>query len=251
VDLQYSIHRRNNLSPKRSIRVPRQVIVVSLSLLFLSVVACSSANPAPPPIAPPIEGYVVGAPDLLIVSILPDPEITREVRVRPDGKISIDLIGDVQAGGRTPFEIAQTIQQEIGRYKRDAAVNVTVVESPSQFVTVYGEVVQPGTFALATETRLSEAIGRVGGTRPFASLNSVRVIRTNGMKTKVIPIRLGDIMKGDLTTNFVIAKGDLIVVPPTILARIGYVMQMIFFPFQPVVATLGSIGTANAGVNTF
>jgi polysaccharide export outer membrane protein len=251
VDLQNSIHRRNNLSPKRSIRFPRQVIVVSLSLLFLSVVACSSTNPAPPPIAPPIEGYVVGAPDLLVVSILPDPEITREVRVRPDGKISIDLIGDIQAGGRTPFEIAQTIQQEIGRYKRDAVVNVTVVDSPSQFVTVYGEVAQPGTFALNTETRLSEAIGRVGGTRPFASLNSVRVIRTNGTKTKVLEVRLGDIMKGDLSTNLVIAKGDLIVVPPTMLARIGYVVQMIFFPFMPPVAVLGSIGGAANGVNAF
>lgn len=251
MDLQNSSHRRNNRSPKRAIRFEQQVIIVCLSFLFLSVVACSSANPTPPPIAPPVEGYVVGAPDLLVVSILPDPEITREVRVRPDGKISIDLIGDIQASGRTPFEIAQTIQQEIGRYKRDASVNVTVVDSPSQFVTVYGEVAQPGIFPLNTETRLSEAIGRVGGTRPFASLNNVRVIRTNGIKTKVIPIRLGDIMKGDLTTNFVIAKGDLIVVPPTMLARIGYVMQMIFFPFQPVVGVLSAVGTANAGVSTF
>ena len=201
--------------------------------------------------APPIQGYVVGAPDTLLVTILPDPEINREVRVRPDGMISIDLIGDVQAAGQTPFEIAQAIQEEIGRYKRDATVNVSVVDSPSQFVTIYGEVGRPGTFELATETRLTEAIGRVGGTRPFASLNNIRVVRTNGTNTEVIAVLLADIKKGDLSTNLVIQEGDLIVVPPTWLARVGYAMQMIFFPFQPVVGTLGAIGGASQGVQTF
>ena len=201
--------------------------------------------------APPIEGYVVGAPDLLLVHIMPEPEINREVRVRPDGMISIDLVGDVQAAGRTPFEISQAIQQEIRRFKRDAVVNVMVVESPSQFVTIYGEVARPGIFPLDTETRVSEAIGRVGGTRAFASLNNVRVIRTNGVATEVIEVRLGDIQKGDLSTNLVVREGDLIVVPPTALARVGYVIQMLFFPFQPVVSTLGAIGGASQGVQAF
>jgi len=236
---------------RRLRRSGTRVVAIAIAMLQLAAIGCGSGNFKPPPAAPPIAGYVVGAPDLLLVSILPEPEITREVRVRPDGMISIDLVGDVQAAGRTPFEIAQSIQQEITRYKRDAAVNVTVVDSPSQFVTVYGEVVQPGTFPLNTETRASEAIGHVGGTRPFASLNSIRVIRTNGAVTNVLPVRLGDISKGDLTTNIVIEKGDLIVVPPTWLARIGYVMQMIFFPFQPVVSTLGAVGGATQGVNTF
>jgi polysaccharide export outer membrane protein len=232
-------------------RLGVKVIASCVALLHFGLLGCGSNDFRPPPTAPPIAGYVVGAPDLLTVSILPEPEIIREVRVRPDGMISIDLVGDVQAAGRTPFEIAQTIQHEISRYKRDAAVNVTVVDSPSQFVTVYGEVVTPGTFPLNTETRASEAIGHVGGTRPFASLNSIRVIRTNGAVTNVLPIRLGDISRGDLRTNIVIEKGDLIVVPPTWLARIGYVVQMIFFPFQPVVSTLGAIGGASQGVQTF
>jgi polysaccharide export outer membrane protein len=201
--------------------------------------------------APPVEGYVVGAPDLLLVTVLPEPVISREVRVRPDGMISIDLVGDVQAAGRTPVEISATIQQEISRFKRDAAVNVMVIDAPSQFVTIYGEVARPGTYALATETRVTEAIGQVGGTRLFASLNNIRVIRTNGVDTEVIGVRLGDIQKGDLSTNLVIREGDLIVVPPTALARVGYVIQMIFFPFQPVVSTLGAVGGAANGVQAF
>lgn len=185
---------------------------------------------------------------MLEVHILPEPEIEREVRVRPDGKISIDLIGDIQAAGKTPLEIAAAIREEISRFKRDASVSVTVVDSPSQFVTVYGEVTRPGTFSLNTETRVSEAIGQVGGARPFASLNNVRVIRNNGVQTKVLQVRLGNIQKGDLATNFVVREGDLIVVPPTWLAKVGYAVQMILFPFQPILSGAASYGGAAAGV---
>ena len=66
--------------------------------------------------------------------------------------VSVDLVGDIQAAGRSPSQIASDIQAAIGRYKRDASVTVTVIESPSQFVTIYGEVARPGTFALETET---------------------------------------------------------------------------------------------------
>jgi len=231
--------------------MPRIVLLAGLLLFVLTSIGCFTPDPTPPPPAPRIEGYVVGAPDMLLVNILPEPVLSSEVRVRMDGMISIDLIGDVLAAGRTPYEISQVIEQEIGRFKRDASVNVSVISSPSQFVTIYGEVARPGTFALVTETRISEAIGQVGGTRPFASLNNVRVIRTDGGQTQVIEVRLGDIQRGDLSTNLVIREGDLIVVPATLLARIGYVVQMVFFPFQPVVSTLGSIGGASAGVRAF
>ncbi len=224
--------------------------VVSLSLL-LAPAGCAT-RPQPPPAAPKIPGYIVGAPDLLQIHVLPEPVIEREVRVRSDGKISIDLIGDVQAGGRTPLQIAQEIQQQIGRFKRDAVVNVTVVDSPSQFVTIYGEVTAPGIFPLATETRVSEAIGQVGGARPFAALNKVRVIRAQGGETQIFHVRLGDIQEGDLSTNIVVAEGDLIVVPPTVLAKIGYAVQMVLFPFQPILSgatAVGAIYSGAAGIN--
>jgi polysaccharide export outer membrane protein len=242
--------RRTRAGAKSRIR-GFDLFAFALGILLLHSVGCSGPDPTAPPSAPPITGYIVGAPDLLSINILPEPEINREVRVRPDGMISIDLIGDIQAAGRTPFEIAQSIQDSIGRFKRDASVNVSVVDSPSQFLTIFGEVARPGTFPLATETRVTEALGQVGGTLPFASLNNIRVIRTNGSKTEVIPVRLADIQKGDLSTNFVVEEGDLIIVPPTWLARVGYVIQMIFFPFQPVLTTAGSVGGTAAGVRAF
>lgn len=214
---------------------------------LLTLLALGCANPQPPPAAPRIEGYVVGAPDELAIHILPDPEIEREVRVRPDGMISVDLVGDVQAAGRTPREIALDIQQQISRFKRDAVVNVTVISSPSQFVTVFGEVALPGIFPLETETRVSEAIGRVGGTRPFANMDGIRLIRSRGGKTDILAIDLAAITYGDLRTNYVLQEGDLIVVPPTILARIGYAMQALLFPFQPLISAGTSAGAIAAG----
>jgi polysaccharide export outer membrane protein len=228
----------------RAMRGRRTVLVLALAC---SALACAGPKPAPPPKAPPVASYVVGAPDRLLIHILPEPQLERSVRVRPDGKISIDLIGDVQAAGLTPLKIAEAIQERISRFKRDATVSVSVVDSPSQFVTVYGEVTRPSTFPLSADMRVSEAIGRVGGTRPFASENKIRIVRTNGAETEVFRVRLKDIARGDLTTNIVVEEGDLIVVPPTVLARIGYAFQMVFFPFQPLLQGAGSVGAVAAG----
>lgn len=231
----------------RAIRLVRRLKLLDATLLTGLLLSIGCAGPlTPPPKAPPVAAYVVGAPDQLRVHVLPEPEIERQVRVRPDGMISVDLIGDVQATGLTPEQIAASIQERIARYKRDAVVNVTLVDSPSQFVTVYGEVGNPGTFPLNTNMRISEAIGRVGGTRPFASQNRIRIVRTSGDGTKVIRVHLKDISRGDLSTNVVVQEGDLIVVPPTALARVGYAVQMLLFPFQPILTSAGSVAAATA-----
>lgn len=227
----------------------RSRAAIGVLLLACFTVGCATRL-APPPPQPPVGSYVVGAPDELFITILPDPVIERKARVRPDGKISIDLIGDVQAAGLTPEQIAAQIQEQMGRFKRDASVSVSVTSSPSQFVTVYGEVAMPGTFALANDMRISEAIGKVGGTNPFASLNKIRIVRSDGKQTEVVRVRLKDIAKGDQTTNVAVQEGDLIVVPPTVLARIGYAVQMVFFPFQPLVSGASSVGAVAAGAQT-
>ena len=238
---------RNDRMTDRGHPAPGLACVASILLISLGV-GCSTL-PQPPPPAPRSEAYVVGAPDQLAIHILPDPVIERVVRVRTDGMISVDLVGDVRAAGRTPLEIASDIQQQIARFKRDAVVNVTVESSPSQFVTVFGEVVRPGIFSLDTETRVSEAIGRVGGTRPFANLDGIRLIRSTGQEPQIFEIDLQAIQRGDLSTNYVVDKGDLIVVPPTIFARVGYVMQALLFPLQPFISAASTSGSIYSGIN--
>ena len=115
----------------------RRIALVGLVLVFGA--GCASPNPAPPPKAMAFETYRVGAPDVLSVTILPDPKIEREVIVRPDGMISIDLVGDVPAGGRTVEEIAQDVQKRIARYKRGAVVTVGVTRATSTSVSLLGE----------------------------------------------------------------------------------------------------------------
>lgn len=192
------------------------------------------ASPSAPPPVPPHTAYRVGPPDQLNITILPDPIIEREVIVRPDGMISVDLIGDIAAGGRTTEEIAEDIQTRIARFKRDARVTVALGAALSAEVTVLGEVNNPSTFPLTRQTRLVETIGTVAGVTLFAAKSRIRVIRYTDGGTQVLIADLEAIEKGDLSTNFLLHGGDLVIVPPSNWASVGYALQALFFPFQQV-----------------
>jgi polysaccharide export outer membrane protein len=212
-----------------------------LALLVAAALGCaSSSNPVPAPSGASFGHYRVGAPDILDVTILPEPTIERQVVVRPDGMISMDLIGDVPAGGRSVDEIAADIEKRISRFKRDASVTVRLKEAQSTAITVFGEVRVPNTFPLVKETRVAEAIGKVGGETIFARTGKIRVIRSGGGEAAVYIVDLNAIRSGDMRTNIVLASGDIVYVPPNVFARIGYAMNLIFLPFQPF------LGMANA-----
>ncbi len=214
------------------------------SVLFLT--GCF-AKAVPPPEGPPAPIYRVGAPDELLVSILPEPVIERAVVVRPDGRISVDLIGDVTVSGHTPEDIAEEIRDKISRFKRDAVVTVSVTASRSSTITIFGQVSRPGSVVLDRETRLAEAIGSVGGTSLFASMGRVRVIRHNPTETKVLRVNLRDIQYGDQSTNYLLQDVDIVVVPPIAIARVGFALQTLLFPFQQVLsAGSGALLISNA-----
>jgi polysaccharide export outer membrane protein len=214
-------------------------------LILFAVLAGACATPQPPPVAPTPEDYRVGPPDQLVIRVLPDPIIQTEATVRPDGMISIELIGDVMASGRTPAEIAADIQKRIGQYKRNASVTVSLAAVASPTVTMLGEVGRPGVFALSRATRIAEAIGLQGGPTIFASKGGIRVIRTDGITTEVLDVDLSAIEQGDLRTNILLEQGDIVVVPANAFAKVGYILQTLLFPFQPVINTAGGVaGTA-------
>lgn len=214
---------------------PLALLLVAVGLSLLGPIACVSVSPAAPPLLAEPVPYRVGAPDQILISILPEPVIERIVTVRPDGKVSLDLIGDVHAAGMTPEEIAESVRVEIGRFKRNASVTVTLIAAESDTITLFGEVRNPGTFPIQHDIRVAEAIAQLGGTTNFASKRNVRVIRAARYHTVILEVNLSRIQSGDLSSNIQLLSGDIVVVPPTILARIGYVLQQILFPFQPVI----------------
>jgi polysaccharide export outer membrane protein len=234
MDFGYSNVRVQSSSAKR-------VFAAWLVFAAFGSVGCAT-TPEPNPPGTGWAEYRVGAPDNLEVSILPEPVMHVPLVVRPDGMISIDLIGDVQAAGRTTAEIARDIEKKIGRYKRDASVTVRLVSSLSDTITVLGEVGRPGTFPLTRETRVIEAIALVGGPTQFVSKGNIRVLRAGEDQTTLHYVNLRAIEKGDLSSNLVLQPGDIVFAPPNWLARIGYVLQTILFPFQPV---LGAVAMYN------
>lgn len=227
-------------SAKPSIR-GRWVARLGLAGAVLVLGGCQ-INPQPPPDAPQLHTYRIGPPDRLRITVFPEPVLESEVTVRPDGRISFELIGDVAVVGRTPDDVALEIQERISRYKREARVTVSVATSLTDSITIFGEVVQPGAFALERETRLAEAIGLRGGPTTFARKGKVRVIRVVDDRTQVYVADIGAIMRGDLTTNIMLQKGDIVVVPPNALARVGYAIQNVVFPFTTIISPALTIG---------
>ena len=194
------------------------------------------------------EVYRVGPPDQLLITVLPEPVISRTVMVRPDGMISFDLVGDIPAAGRTIEEIARDVEQRISRYKLDARVTVYLSGSSSTTVTVLGEVGSQVTFPLPRETRLIEVIGAVGGWRPTAAASRIRIIRTRGSdEPEVFSANLDAIVSGDLRTNYLLRGGDVIWVPRNLFASFSYHVALFFSP----ITTIFSLGRSGASTAIF
>jgi polysaccharide export outer membrane protein len=212
----------------------------ALALLLIGLfLLAGCASPKGPPAASAPQPYTTGPPDQLVITILPDPIIERTVVVRPDGMISIDLIGDLPASGRTTVEIAADIEKRIARFKRNATVTVALAQSLSAQVTVLGEVGRVSTFPLARDTRVVEAIGMVGGPTLLAAKSRIKVIRFQDQKTSVYRVNLSAIEDGDLRTNMLLQGGDVVVVPPTVSATIGHFLRGLFYPLQQIMGLGG------------
>ena len=117
---------------------------LALAILICSALGCASQLPPIPEAPSKTLDYHVAPPDELMISVSPEPAISRTVVIRPDGRISVDLIGDVLATGETTEEIAADIRDKISRFKRDAVVTVSVTQARSSTITIFGQVLSPG-----------------------------------------------------------------------------------------------------------
>ena len=116
-----------------------------------------------------------------------------------------------------------------------------MINANSSSITIFGEVRGPGTQPLPKQTRVAEAIGSAGGPTTRADMNGVYIVRSSGSTSQIIHVDLAAIRNGDLSTNAQLFSGDLIYVPPNLLAEIGYALQAVLFPFQPLLGLANSI----------
>lgn len=193
---------------------------VGIAAVALLVAGCESL---PPPVEDnrpfvSTEEYRIGTDDRVQVTVWRNPELSVTAPVRPDGKISVPLIGDVVAGGRTPAEVAETIKGQLALYIRDPNVAVIITELRShEFlsrVRVTGAVRAPRSIPYRQGMTILDVVLEAGGLNDFASANRTKLYRKGKDKTEVFDIELGDILnKGQLESNLFLRPGDVITVP--------------------------------------
>lgn len=165
-----------------------------------------------------VDQYVLGATDVVQVSVWRNEDLSISVPVRPDGKISVPLVGDVQASGRTPTDLANDIEERLARYIREPQVSIVVTSMGSHEyndrVRVTGAVEQPMSVPHRAGMTVLDVVLGAGGATPFASLNNARLYRKIDGGVVAIPVRLEDILNdGDVRTNYAIRPGDILSVP--------------------------------------
>lgn len=183
---------------------------------------CSTAptvSNLPAEVSPP-EHYIIGPGDTLEIYVRDDPNLTTEVPVRPDGRISIPLVQSMMAAGKTPDELAQELEKDLSRYIRDPLVTVIVkgfVGAYSQQVRVVGQATTPKAVPYRAGMSLLDVMIDVGGLTKFAAGNSAKIVRhlPDGQE-KTIPVRLGDLMNGDIKDNVRMHPGDILIIPQSL-----------------------------------
>ena len=174
----------------------------------------SSAATSAPAVAATDAGYKIGPQDVLRVDVWKEPEISRAVPVRPDGKISLPLLNDVQASGLTAMELANVITEGLKKFINSPLVTVTVSEINSRRVYVTGEVSRPGAFPLLPNMTVLQALTSAGGFTQFARTKNIYVLRTEDGKQVKHPFNYKEVVKGQKAEdNITLQPGDTIVVP--------------------------------------
>jgi len=159
--------------------------------------------------------YIIGPDDLLAINVWKEPEISRSLPVRSDGRISLPLIGEVQAAGETPRQLKEAIAKKLQSYISEPDVAVIVQEIRSHRFNVLGQVNHPGAFLLTSTTTVLDAIAVAGGFKDFAKQKSIYVLRQNADGTQSrLPFNYKDVVKGkNIEQNVKLQPRDTVVVP--------------------------------------
>ncbi len=183
------------------------------------VAAPKPAVPPAPPAKPAAPDYIIGPGDTLQVFVWRNPELSVQVPVRPDGKISTPLVEDMVAVGKTAPQLARDLEGVLSEYVRSPKVNIIVTTAASAYslVKVVGQVVHPQAIPYREGMTVLDAILEVGGLGQFASGNRARIVRMENGKETTIKVKLADLVNsGDVKENLPLKAGDVLVVPQSI-----------------------------------
>lgn len=186
----------------------------------LILAGCSGGpklNPAEGPNTTPVPDYIIGPLDSLNIFVWHNPELTESVPVRPDGRISVPLIEDLQAAGKTPTQLARDIEQRLKKYVQDPVVTVIVnsFNGPySSQVRVIGEAVHPQAIPYRENMTLLDVMIAVGGLTQYAAGDRGEIVREVDNKQVTYNVRIGDLIKdGDVSANVRMLPGDVLIIP--------------------------------------
>ncbi len=219
----------------RSMKSAKLLFLIFIAPAVLCVAQDPTAQPAPPPVqaasapatasdAPPAaplpiaagataSNYIIGASDMLMVTVWKDPTFSGSVLVRPDGMISIPLLGDIPAAGSTPIQLREAIAVKLRKYIQDPQVSVILTQVNSKKIYLLGEVGKRGPVDMTPGMTLLEAISSGGGLTDYAKTKKIYILRDENGSHQKIPVDYKDALKGNNALNVVLHPGDTIVVP--------------------------------------
>lgn len=194
---------------------------IVIALLFFSValsgIAIAQAPPkeTAPVVAGPGQDYIIGVEDVMAINVWKDPELSiKDIVVRPDGKISFPLVGDILADGLTVKQLQDTITDRLKDYITAPMVTVTVTRIFSKSVSIVGQVQKPGVYTIGSPMTVIELLARAGGPTIDAKTKKIKIFRKEEGKIVTFLFNYNDMVSGkNLTQNILLKSGDEVVVP--------------------------------------
>jgi polysaccharide export outer membrane protein len=227
-----------NLLKQHEASAPKQPVVPSRS----PKVGQETAQPQPPQTLPQqqpqqpagITEYVIGDEDALRISVWQNPDLDQEAIVRPDGKISVPLIGDVPARGLTITQLDEDMTRRLSEYVRAPEISISLSKIGGSKVILLGEIGKPGIYAMTGQKTLLEAIGMAGGFTRDAVPSSIVLIRGGLLHPKAERINLSKALKGKdfIRQNIVLQAEDVVFIPKKFIANLNYFLMQITGPLS-------------------
>jgi len=188
--------------------------------------------------------YILGATDVVQLTVRNEGSLSGSHTIRPDGNITLDLLGDIYIEGMTPMQTADMLTRALQVYIRDVDITVRVVGFNSKKYFVFGETPGVGEQVFDGDITVLRAFGRAKGVTTRAAWDRIRVVRATTTTRQIFKINLSDIVKdGRWDTNIQLKANDVIYVPPTYLARVGYFIDNLLFPFKSILGAMGTFNT--------